>query len=67
MPPELRRELQREPDAEATQAIPVQPAGHAASAGRELADEDELAEELAVEEHTQQLPRITDEPEQPNR
>lgn len=66
MPPELRRETQREPDIEATQAIPVQSAEPAA-AGRELADEDELADELAVEEHTQQLPRVTDEPEQPNR
>jgi hypothetical protein len=76
MPPEMRRELQREPDVEATQAIPVQPAepapptgGEPAEqpAGRELADEDELADELAVEEHTQQLPRVTDEPEHPNR
>jgi hypothetical protein len=35
--------------------------------GRQLADEDELADELAVEEHTQQLPRVTDEPERPTR
>ncbi|HEU5008083.1 MAG TPA: hypothetical protein VFT67_13995 [Jatrophihabitantaceae bacterium] len=93
VPPQLRRELQREPDVDTTQAIPVQPqsdvettqaipvqraereeaaegerpAEPPASGGRELADEDELADELAVEEHTQELPRITDEPEQPNR
>jgi len=67
MPPELRRETQREPDVEATQAIPVQSGEPPAPEGRQLADEDELADELAVEEHTQQLPRVTDEPERPTR
>jgi hypothetical protein len=68
MPPDVQRETgetRQEPDPEATQAIPAQPPAPEAPSAREPADEDELADELAVEEHTQELPRITDESERP--
>jgi hypothetical protein len=64
-PPESAQPQSAAPESAPPESTPSESTAAESTAARARADEDALADELAVEEHTQEMPRITDEREQP--